>query len=315
MEIVKKTAVIRNRHSPKRKSGVYLLLMTMPFLIGIFVFAYCPLFGWAYAFVDYRPGFSIFNMPFVGLKWFEIPFSNAVLRSQMLRSLINTLGINSLYLVTMVLPMLFAVFLSEIGSTPYRKVVQTLTTIPNFISWVLVYSAFYALLSTDGMVNNLAVHLGLAKDATNYLADPSFMWVKMLLYHHWKSLGWSAILYISAITAIDREIYEAADIDGAGRFVKMFRITIPHLMPTFFVLFVLQIGNMLNNGMDQYLVFSNAMTKDSIEVLDLYVYNNGLKSGQISYATAIGMFKSVISLALLLGGNALSKAVRGETIF
>jgi putative aldouronate transport system permease protein len=141
------------------------------------------------------------------------------------------------------------------------------------------------------------------------------MWLKMLGYHLWKGLGWGAIIYISAITSIDSEIYEAADIDGAGRFAKIKNITIPHLIPTFFVLFILQIGNIINNGIDQYMVFSNAMTQDAIEVLDLYVYNNGLKLGNISYATTIGMWKSVISLIMVFAANKLSKKVRGSSIF
>lgn len=308
-------AKIKTHPSPRKRAGFYLFLMTLPFLIGIFIFAYFPLFGWTYAFVNYRPGFSLFNMEFVGFKWFAISFSNSVLRSQLLNSLINTVGISSFYLATMFMPMFFAIFLTEIGSPKYRRTVQTLTTIPNFISWVLVYAAFYALLSTDGLLNNALIYFGVSDAPKNYLADPTYIWLKMLLYHQWKTLGWGAILYLSAITSIDSEIYEAAEVDGAGRFSKIFYITIPHLIPTFFVLFVLHIGNFLNNGMDQYMVFSNAMTKGSIEVLDLYVYNNGLKNGQISYATAIGMFKSIISLILLTCGNKLSKAVRGQSIF
>jgi putative aldouronate transport system permease protein len=244
-----------------------------------------------------------------------MPFNNPVLRSQFIRVMANTLGINFLYLFSMVLPMVFAVFLVEIPFRRYRKIVQTVTTIPNFISWVLVYSAFFALLSTDGLLNNLLVNMGFIKTPVNYLASTEHMWLKMLGYHLWKGLGWGAIVYISAITSIDQEIYEAADIDGSGRIQKIWHITIPHLIPTFFVLLILQIGNIINNGIDQYMVFSNAMTQDYIQVLDLYVYNNGLKLGNMSYATAIGMWKSVISLALVFSANRLSHKVRGSSIF
>lgn len=157
--------------------------------------------------------------------------------------------------------------------------------------------------------------MGILESPVNYLASSSHMWLKMLGYHLWKGLGWGAIVYISAITSIDAEIYEAANIDGAGRFAKIRHITIPHLIPTFFVMFILQIGNIINNGIDQYLVFSNAMNQDFIEVLDLYVYRNGLVQGNISYATAIGMWKSIISLVLVFGANKLSKKIRGTALF
>lgn len=306
---------LRRDLSPKARDGKRLFLLTLPFIIGVFIFAYLPLFGWAYAFVDYKPGQALSKLKFVGLKWFNIPFSNPVFRMQLLRVLKNTLGINLLYMAAMLLPLLFAMFLMEVRSVRFRKAVQTLTTIPNFISWVLVYAVFYALLSTDGLVNSIRTQLDSSLSPVNYLTQAKHPWLKMLMYHEWKSLGWSAIMYISAITSIDQEIYEAAEIDGAGRFSKMFYVTLPHLMPTFFVLLVMQIGNMLNSGMDQYMVFSNPITKDGIEVLDLYLYNNGLKQGQISYSTAIGMSKTIIGIILLSIGNGFSKLVRGESIF
>ena len=301
--------------SSRKKSGFRLFLMTSPFLLGILIFSYMPLLGWINAFYDYKPGVPMNELNFVGLKWFLMPFNNVVLRQQFIQVMKNTLGINFLYIGTMFFPMIFAVLLTEIRSARYRKLVQTLTTIPNFISWVLVYSAFFSLMSTEGLFNNLLLDWGLVKTPVNFLANTDHMWLKMLGYHHWKGLGWGAIVYISAISSIDQEIYEAADIDGANRFAKIWHITIPHLIPTFFVLLVLQIGNIINNGIDQYMVFSNAMTQDYIQVLDLYVYNNGMKLGQISYATAIGIWKSAISLILVFTANFFSKKVRGASIF
>lgn len=311
----KKSNWLKGETNPRKRAGFRLFLLTSPILIGIFIFSYIPLLGWSYAFFDFKPGISIFDSKFVGLKWFLMPFNNVVLRGQFARVMKNTLGINLLYMVTMVFPMLFAILLMEIRHTKFRKLVQTLTTIPNFISWVLVYSAFFSLMSSDGLFNNLFIQWGLIDAPTNYLADASNMWLKMLGYHLWKGLGWGAIIYIAAISSIDAEVYEAANIDGAGRFAKIRHITIPYLIPTFFVLFVLQIGNIINNGIDQYMVFSNAMTQDSIEVLDLYVFNNGMKLGNISYATSIGMWKSVISLVLIIVANKISKKVRGTSIF
>lgn len=305
----------KKRNNPREKAGFKLFLLTSIFLLGIFIFSYLPLFGWSYAFFDFKPGVPLAKSEFVGLKWFLMPFNNVVLRAQFLRVMKNTLGISMLYMLTMFFPMIFAVLLMEIRSKTYRKSVQTLTTIPNFISWVLVYSGFFALMSTEGLVNNLLMSWGFIDTPTNFLASTDFMWLKMLGYHLWKGLGWGAIIYIAAITSIDQDIYEAADIDGAGRFAKIRHITIPHLIPTFFVLFILQIGNIINNGIDQYMVFSNAMTQDYIEVLDLYVYNNGLKLGNISYATAIGMWKSLVSVILVFSANKLSKKFRGSSIF
>lgn len=142
------------------------------------------------------------------------------------------------------------------------------------------------------------------------------IWIKMLLWGLWKSLGWNAIIYIAAISGIDQQLYESATIDGAGRFAKIWYITIPELMPTFFVLLLLSIAGILSNGMDQYLVFKNATNKDAIEVLDLYVYNLGLSSGlsQIPLSTVVSMVKSLISVVLLFGANRVSKAIRGESI-
>lgn len=314
---MKGTKAVNNtvKKNSRKRAGFRLFLLSLPFLIGIFIFSYMPLAGWSYSFFNYKPGRPLLDCEFVGLKWFLEPFNNPVLRSQFFRVMLNTLGISFLYMATMILPMIFAMFLMEIRWKRYRKFVQVLTTIPNFISWVLVYAAFFALFSTEGLVNNLLVNAGIISTPVNYLTDTSHMWLKMLGYHLWKSLGWGAIIYISAITSIDSEIYEAASIDGARRFQKMRHITLPHLIPTFFVMFVLQIGNIINNGIDQYLVFSNAMTQDYIEVLDLYVYRYGLQQGNISYATAVGMWKSVISILLVVAANGLSKKVRGTSIF
>ena len=212
--------------------------------------------------------------------------------------------------------MFFAMFLAEISSSGYRRTVQTLTTIPNFISWVLIYSVVWSLFSlNDGFINNVLINIGLIENRINFLGTSKNVWVTQWAYQVWKSLGWSAIMYISAITSIDEEMYEAASIDGAGRFEKMRYITVPGLLPTFFVLLMLSIGNLLNNGMEQYFVFQTALNKEYIEVLDLYVYNQGIRGYNVSYATAVGMLKSVISLVLLFTANRLSKMVRGESIF
>ena len=219
-------------------------------------------------------------------------------------------------MATSILPMIFAIFLGEISSKRYRKAVQTLTTIPHFISWVLVYSVVWSLFSiNDGLVNNVLLKFGLIETPIAFLGTSKNVWITQWAYGQWKNLGWNAILYISALTSIDTELYEAAEIDGAGRFSKMLYITVPGLLPTFFVLLMLSIGNLLNNGMEQYYIFETAMNKEYIEVLDLYVYNQGIQGNNISYATAVGMTKSIISLILLFTANWFSKLVRGDSIF
>jgi putative aldouronate transport system permease protein len=296
------------------KEKYKLFLMFLPVLVLTFVFAYLPLWGWRYAFFDYKAGGTLSADNFVGLKWFTILFQNDTTRADFFRVLTNTLGISFLGIVTSWIPMIFAVFLTQVPSKRFRRVVQTFTTVPNFLGWVIVYAVALAIFSSDGFINNFLNNiLGMSAD-TNYLMNGDHMWIKMMLWGLWKGIGWSAIIYIAAISGIDPSLYEAAEVDGAGRFQKMWYVTIPCLLPTFFVLLLLAIGNILSNGLDQYLVFSNAINSKSIEVLDLYVYNLGIGSGQIPMSTAVGMFKSVISVALLLGANGVSKKLRGESI-
>ena len=226
----------------------------------------------------------------------------------------NTLGMSFLGILTSPLPMVFALLLNQIRSARYRKAVQILTTLPNFISWVLVYAVVFALLSTDGFVNQILMQLGLIDSGVNYLADPSHIWLKMWAYGTWKTLGWSAVMYLAALGSVDYEQVEAARIDGAGRWQVVRHIEFPALLPTFFVLLLLSIGNIINSGMEQYFVFENAMNKSSIEVLDLYVYHQGMSNNQIPYATAVSMLKSIISVTLLAFANGASKLLRGESI-
>ena len=209
--------------------------------------------------------------------------------------------------------MFFAIFLSEVKSTKFKRFVQTFTTVPNFISWVLVYAIAFAIFNTDGFINTLINNMG-GSSSVNYLQDTSHMWLKMLAWGMWKGVGWSAIIYISGIAGIDQQLYEAATVDGAGRFQKMRHVTLPGLLPTYVVMLVMSIAGVLSNGMDQYLVFTNAMNKDMIEVLDLYVYNLGIGNGSIPLSTVVGMAKSIISVILLFVANSISKLIRGNGV-
>lgn len=293
-----------------------LFLMVLPFVAFAFVFSYLPLAGWYFAFVDYQPGLSPTEMPFVGLKWFRSLVSSQQQINEIVRVMSNTLGMSFLGIVSSVLPVVFAIFLYELRSTKLRRFVQTVSTAPNFISWVLVYALVFAFLSVDnGVVNNVLMHLGWISQPINFLLSTDHLWIKMTLLQIWKGLGWSAIMYLAAINGIDQEQYEAAAIDGAGRFKQTLHVTIPGLVPTFFVLLLLAVANIINTGMDQYFVFSNAMTQNSIEVLDLYTYNTGIVSGNFSFATVVSILKTVVSLVLLFSVNRISKMVRGESIF
>lgn len=290
-----------------------LFLMMLPILVLAFVFCYLPLFGWRYAFFDYKSGETLSMDKFVGFKWFKALFNTSATRKDVVRVVKNTLAMSGLGIATSWVPMVFAIFLSEIKNTAFRRIVQTFTTIPNFISWVLVYAIALAIFSTDGFINTFLTSIG-HPTMTNYLMSDSHMWLKMLAWGLWKGLGWSAIIYIASISGIDQQLYEAATVDGAGRFAKMWYITIPELIPTYMVLLLMSIANILSNGMEQYLVFSNAINKNNIEVLDLYVYNLGITSGLIPISTVIGMVKSIISVILLFAANSVSKLVRGESI-
>ena len=292
-----------------------LLLMFLPVLLLTFIFCYLPIYGWRFAFFDYKIGDTLSAENFTGLKWFTYLFENAATRSDLVRVLRNTLIMSGLGIATSWLPIAFAVMLAEIRSSKFQRVVQTLTTIPNFISWVLVYAIAFAIFSTDGFINSFLRNvLGVTGANTDYLASADWTWVKMLLWGTWKGLGWSAIVYIAGIAGIDQQLYEAAKVDGANRFHCIWHITIPGLIPTYMVMLLMSIAGMLSNGMEQYLVFENAINKDVIEVLDLYVYNIGIKSGLIPLSTVVGIFKSLIGVTLLFGANSISKMVRGESI-
>lgn len=241
-------------------------------------------------------------------------FTNKTQVAQLIQVMKNTFAMSLLGLLTSILPLGFAIFLNEIKCKKFKTFVQTFTTLPNFISWVLVYSVAFALFSSTGMVNSLLENAGIITDPIKFLDSDSHTYLWMLLWNTWKGLGWGAIIYLASIAGIDQELYEAAEIDGAGRFQLMKYITLPALLPTFFIMLMMAVSNFLNNGLDQYFVFQNSFNKTHIQVLDLYVYNIGMTGSSYSLATAISMLKSIISVALLSVCNVVSKKTRGESI-
>lgn len=298
----------------KKWHSIQLFLLVLPFIILVLLFSYYPLYGWVYAFYDYKPPKTLANSEFVGFKWFLSLVQNQVKVNQIIQVLKNTFAMSALTLGTSWLPMLFAVFLNEIRGVKFRKFVQTVTTLPNFVSWVMVYSIAFSLFSSTGMVNSLLLKLGVIDTPVLFLQSTKHVWFTQWLWLTWKNLGWAAIMYIAAISGIDDELYQAAKVDGASRMQIIKHITIPGLLPTYFVLLMLNVANFLNNGMEQYYVFQNAFNKDYIQVLDLYVYNMAMGSGGYSVSVAVSMLKSLVSVVLLFAVNGLSKAIRGESM-
>ena len=302
--------------SDKRKwEGKKIFLLALPAIVLVFIFNYLPLWGWSFAFFHYRPGRSIFNSEFAGLAYFRFLFGNEVMRRNLFNVLRNTIGIQMLGYLFSPLPMLFAAFLSEMHSSKFKRIVQSLTTLPHFISWVIIFSLMNSFFAQNGMVTVLLREAGLVAGNFNLMTSPDNVWIRMVLLQQWKGLGWSAIIYFAAIAGINPELYEAAKVDGANTLQRLRYITLPLLLPTYFVLLVISIGHFLNSGIEQYLAFANAINRDSIEVLDLYVYNMGIGSQQISFSVAVGMMKSTVALLLFGMANLASKKIRGSSIF
>ncbi|MCF4120197.1 ABC transporter permease subunit [Antribacter sp. KLBMP9083] len=297
-----------------RRVSVSAFLLVAPFLVLVLLFSYLPLIGWVTALYDYKPALGLGRSEFVGLQWFEMLVSSRTQLEQIGQVMANTFAMSFLGIATSLLPVVFAIFLNEVRANWFRNMVQTLTTLPNFISWVLVYMIAFSLFSTSGLVNTTLHDWGLITIPVKFLDSDQHVWLTMLAWSLWKGLGWGAILYLAAIAGIDPTLYESARIDGANRFQLMRHITFPELMPTYIVLLLLSIANLLNNGLEQYYVFQNAFNKEHIQVLDLYVYNVGITGNSISLGTALSMLKSVISVALLVTANAIAKRARGTSI-
>ena len=297
----------------KKRRSIQEFLYILPFLLLVGAFCYFPLYGWVYAFHDYRPPFPITKDTFVGLKWFNYIISNPIRLRDVMRVMRNTFAMSGISLLFSWFPMVFAVFLNEIRCKPYRKFVQTVTTLPNFISWVLVFSIAFNVFGSFGAVNSVLQDLGLISKPISFLKSSDHIWFKMWLWLTWKNAGWAAIMYLAAIAGIDEQMIEAAKVDGATRMKIIWYITIPSILPTYFIIVMLNIASFLSNGMEQYYVFQNAFNQDYIEVLDLYVYNIATSgTGNYPLSTAISMLKSIVSVILLAGANGFSKLVRGD---
>lgn len=288
-----------------------LFFLGLPIILLVFTFQYIPLLGWVLAFFDYKPGIPLSRTPFVGFKFFELIFTSG---NDLLNALTNTLVFYSLNLITSPLPVIFAILMFEVTSTRFKRLVQTVITLPHFVSWVIVYALAFSIFSNEGLLNQILLSTGLVSEPTNLLANGDIVWIFQTCIGLWKGLGWGTIIYLAAIMGIDQELYDAAHVDGAGRFGRIRHITVPGVAPTFIVLFILGISNLLSVGMEQYLVFYNGVVADKITVLDLYLYRTGILGSDYSYSTALGMSKTFIGIILLFIANSLAKKVRGYGI-
>jgi putative aldouronate transport system permease protein len=248
----------------------------------------------------------------VGLKWFRQVFTD----ENFIPIMRNTLAISFLKLIIgFPLPIIFAIMLNEISQAKFKRFVQTISYLPHFLSWVILGGILMAWLADVGLINELFSLINPEHVDTNYLAKPQYFYFIAVFSDIWKELGWSAIIYLAAISGIDAQMFEAATVDGANRFQKIFYITLPSIQGTVAILFVLAVASLLNTNFEQILVLKNSLNASTAEVIDTYVYRMGIQSARFSYATAIGLFKSVIALVLLVFANKVTKKLSGHGLY
>lgn len=288
---------------------VYLLLI--PGIIWFAVFAYLPMGGLTLAFKDYHARMGILGSPWVGLENFRYLFRDPAFAKAVWRTLAINVG---KLLVTFPVPILLALLLNELRMRKYSKFLQTVFTFPYFLSWIIVSGVLINVLSNTGLLNSILARLGF--DTVNILGSEKAFIPLIYISEIWKSSGWSAIVYVAAIAGIDQEQYEAAQIDGATRLQQMMRITLPSILPTIVVMFVLATGTIMTSGFDQIFNLSNPATKDVAEVLDMYIYRVTFQgSTDFGYSTAVSLFRSVINMVLLVLADWGAKKLGGTGLF
>ncbi len=289
-----------------------LIFMSFPFLIYFFVFAYYPIWGWLMAFQDYKPAKSIFDQTWVGFKHFKFLFSD----ESFLRVLRNTLGMSIINIVLGFASAIFlAVMLNEIKNAMFKRTIQTISYLPHFLSWVIAAGIISTALSTeDGIINILLMKLQIIDSPILWLSEGKYFWGIVGVSNVWKEVGWNTIIYLAAITSIDPALYEAADIDGAGRLRKIFNITLPGIKSTFVILLIMTIGRILDAGFEIQYLLGNGMVIDWSETIDIFVLKYGISMSNFSFATAAGIFKSIVSITLLLGANYIAKRLGEERL-
>ncbi|GLF90205.1 putative multiple-sugar transport system permease YteP [Bacillus safensis] len=292
-------------------SQKFLYLMILPGLIYFLVFKYVPMWGLIIAFQDYQPFLGILGSEWVGFKHFIRLFTEPTF----FILLKNTLILFAMNVVIFFpIPILLALLLNEVRLALFKKFVQTMIYIPHFMSWVIVVSLSFVLLTVDGgLINELIAFFGGEK--INFLLSQEWFRPMYILQVIWREAGWSTIIYLAAITAVDPQLYEAAKMDGAGRLRQMWHITLPAIKSVIVVLLILKIGDTLELGFEHVYLLLNATNREVAEIFDTYVYTAGLKQGQFSYSTAVGLFKAAVGLILVMLANRLAKKFGEEGIY
>ncbi len=290
-----------------------LMVMSLPMLFYVLLFNYSPLWGWLTAFQDYQPKKGLMGSKWVGLDNFKFLFG----REDFLLAIRNTLAMSVINLVFgTISAVLLAVLLNEVRNRAFKRTVQTVTYLPHFLSMVIVVGMAQNIFASNGPINALLMGMGLVKEPVFFLGTGEYFWWLVGVINVWKEVGWNTIIYIAAMTSIDPSLYEAAAIDGAGRFRRILNVTLPGIKSTFMVLLIMNIGHLMEAGFEiQYLMRSGLTMKysDTIDVFAL-IYSFGSSKPHYSYGTAAGMFKSIVGIFLLLGANRIAKALDEDTL-
>ncbi|MCM3700422.1 sugar ABC transporter permease [Paenibacillus macerans] len=285
--------------------------LLIPGLVWLFLFAYMPMGGLSLAFKDYKANLGIWGSPWAGLENFQYVFRDPAF----INALLRTLYINVIKLfIQFPFPILLALLLNELRMRRTKKILQTVFTFPQFLSWIIVSGVVINFLSYDGLLNSTFAILGLP--ATNFLGSEKMFLPMLILTDIWKSTGWGAIIYLAAISGIDQDQYESAQIDGASRWQQMFKITLPNILPTVTVMFILSVGGLMSSGFDQIFNLANAATQNVSEVLDVYIYRVTFQSStDFSFSTAVSLFRSLVNMILLLIADKAAKMMGGDGLF
>jgi len=287
-----------------------LIFMSIPIIVYVFIFSYRPLKGLVMAFENYRPGKKV--QEWVGWKNFGILFKD----ERFLRVIRNTICMSSLNLIfSFLFAILLAILLNELSNRHYKKLVQSVSYLPHFLSWIIVTGLVANFLSSDnGVINNALIQLGIIKDPVQWLAEPRLFWWIVAFSHVWKETGWNSIIYLATITGISPELYEAAYIDGANRFQRIKYITLPGIKSTVVILLIMNLGWILNAGFEVQFLLGNGIVSDVSETIDIFVLKNGISMGNFSLATAAGMFQTVVSIFMLTSANYVAKRLGEERL-
>ncbi len=294
-----------------KKQKVLIIWSLVLVLYGV-IFYYLPLAGWAMAFQDYKPKNGLFHSAFVGMDKFKQLFSDA----SFIRVIRNTLGMGVINLiVTFVMAILFAILLNEVKSNGGKKTVQTISYLPHFLSWIIVTGILHDALSSTGIINELLLKFHILDQPLNFFAHPKFFWPIVAFANVWKETGWNAIIYLSAITAIDPSLDEAANMDGAGRWARIRYVTLPGIKPTIMILLLMNVGNVLNAGFEIQYLLGNGLVQSVSQTIDIYVLKWGISQNDFSIGTAAGIFKSFVSIVLIVIANQIAKKNGEERLF